>query len=57
MADNNEALVKDVYRVNRVSKSGNPYQQIIFEFYTGYKFVGFLNDEQQFIFKDLPIKM
>lgn len=49
--------VKECYRQKRVStKSGNEYQVIIFEFENGYKLETFLNNEQQFILHEVPLR-
>lgn len=49
--------VKDVYREERVSsKSGRLYQVIVLVFENGYKFEAFLNDEQQFILNQIPLR-
>lgn len=48
--------VKNVYREERISKAQKPYQVIVFEFENGYKLETFLNNEQQYILADLPLK-
>lgn len=48
--------VISVYREERTSKKGNQYQVIVFEFENGYKMESFLNNEQQYILADVPVK-
>lgn len=48
--------VKDTYREERVSKAGKSYQVIVIVFENGYKLETFLNNEQQYILSDVPLK-
>lgn len=48
-------MVKNVYKVKKVSKSGNPYTVICIEFENGYIYENFLTNEQEFILKDVPL--
>ena len=48
--------VKNVYREERISKAQKSYQVIVFEFENGYKLETFLNNEQQYILADVPVK-
>lgn len=48
--------VKDVYRQERISKAGNPYQVIVVVFDNDYKLESFLNNEQQYILAGVPLK-
>ena len=48
--------VKEVYREERISKANRPYTVLVTVFENGYKLVSFLNDEQQYILADFPLK-
>lgn len=48
--------VKNVYREERMSKAQRAYQVIVIEFENGYKLETFLNNEQQYILADVPLK-
>lgn len=49
--------VKEVYREERVSKkSGNKYQMLVVVFANGYKLETFLNNEQQYILNEVPLR-
>lgn len=47
--------VTKVYREEKISKAGNPYQQLVIVFENGYSIRHFLNDEQQYILHDVPL--
>lgn len=50
-------LIKEVYRENRVSKrTGNAYQVIVIVFENGYHLETFLNNEQQYILANVPVR-
>lgn len=50
-------LIKEVYRENRVSKkTGNAYQVIVIVFENGYHLETFLNNEQQYILANIPVR-
>lgn len=49
-------LVKDIYRVSRISKAGNSYQVLVVEFTNGYIFESFISNEQAFCMSSLPLK-
>lgn len=46
--------VAECYRDMRTSKSGKPYCVLVLVFDNGYRLETFLNNEQQFILKDVP---
>lgn len=48
--------VADVKRVQRVSKTGKPYEMLILTFDNGYIMEVFLSAEQSFILQDIPTK-
>lgn len=48
--------VKEVYRTQKVSKAGNPYEQLVIEFENGYRIRLFMTDEQKYILSDIPVK-
>ena len=48
--------VNNVYREERISKAQKPYLVIVFEFENGYKLETFLNNEQQYILAEVPLK-
>lgn len=48
--------VKEVYRVERISKkSDQPYQVLKLVFENGYSMECFLNNEQQYILRDVKL--
>lgn len=50
-------MIKAVWREERFSKkSESTYQVLVIEFGNGYKLKTFLNNEQQYILKDIPLK-
>lgn len=46
--------VSEVYKDNRTSKAGKPYTVLVIVFENGYKLETFLNNEQNFILRDVP---
>lgn len=49
-------LVKDIYRVSRISKAGKTYQVLVVEFTSGYIYESFLTHEQAFCMASVPLK-
>ena len=47
--------VKDVYKVVRTSKAGNPYEQLCIVFENDYVLKLFMTDEQKIILADVPV--
>lgn len=48
--------VIEVYKENKVSKAGNPYELLHVIFENGYDLQVFLNNEQKIILADVPQK-
>lgn len=48
--------VKEVYRVQKTSKAGNPYEQLVIVFENGYAIRQFMTEEQKYILSDVPVK-
>lgn len=48
--------VKEVYREQKISKAGNPYEQLVVVFENGYAIRTFMNDEQKYILADVPVR-
>lgn len=49
--------VKECYReIGKSKKNGMEYQMLVIVFENGYVYKTFINDEQKFILKDIPIK-
>lgn len=47
--------VKSIIRVERVSKSGKPYQVLVTTFDNGYELEQFLSNEQKYILGHIPL--
>lgn len=48
--------VREVYRVEKTSKKGNLYQNLVIVFDNGYVLEQFLTNEQVFILGHIPMK-
>lgn len=47
--------VENVYRIQKTSKAGKPYQTLVIKFSNGYELETFLSNEQQYILKDVEL--